>query len=302
MSDVLVVGTVAYDEISTPQSSSHKQLGGSGMHFSIAAAQLSTPHIVSIVGNDFAENDMQYIQSKGINTDGIEIVDGKTFFWKGGYKGAMNEAETQITDLNVLQQFNPILSDTHANIPYVFLANIDPELQLQVLNQLTTPRCIGIDSMNFWIDSKKNSLLEVLKRVTLITLNDGEAKMLTGEYNSIRAAHVIAAYGPSYVIIKKGEHGSFILHNDAVFSLPALPITDVVDPTGAGDSFAGGVMSYIAHRQSDDWETMKNAIAYGTVMASFNVGAFGPHAFDTITDAEIKKRLDALYSLVHFTR
>ena len=300
---VLVVGSVALDTVETLEGKVEDSLGGSATYFSVAASFFHQQiHLVGVVGDDFPSEHVDFLSKRGIDLQGLEqITGGKTFRWSGSYVSDLNAAETEFTDLNVFSDFDPRLPDTYQDTPYVFLANINPELQLRVLEQVYHPKLVVCDTMNLWIDISRPALMETLKQVDVLILNDGEAKQLTEKKNLIQAGKEILTYGPSRVVIKKGEHGAISLTESEFFAVPAYPLTSVFDPTGAGDSFAGGFMGYLAaQNQSDDEQTIRQAIVYGTVVASFNVEDFSLNRQRTLTRQEIDDRFNRLKDIAHF--
>ncbi len=300
---VLVVGSVALDTVETLEGKVEDSLGGSATYFSVAASFFHQQiHLVGVVGDDFPSEHLDFLSKRGIDLQGLEqITGGKTFRWGGSYVSDLNAAETEFTDLNVFSDFDPRLPDTYQDTPYVFLANINPELQLRVLEQVYHPKLVVCDTMNLWIDISRPALMETLKQVDILILNDGEAKQLTEKKNLIQAGKEILTYGPSRVVIKKGEHGAISLTESEFFAVPAYPLTSVFDPTGAGDSFAGGFMGYLAaQNQSNDEQTIRQAIVYGTVVASFNVEDFSLNRQRTLTRQEIDDRFNRLKGIAHF--
>ena len=300
---VLVVGSVALDTVETLEGKVEDSLGGSATYFSVAASFFHQQiHLVGVVGDDFPSEHVDFLSKRGIDLQGLEqITGGKTFRWGGSYVSDLNAAETEFTDLNVFSDFDPRLPDTYQDTPYVFLANINPELQLRVLEQVYHPKLVVCDTMNLWIDISRPALMETLKQVDILILNDGEAKQLTEKKNLIQAGKEILTYGPSRVVIKKGEHGAISLTESEFFSVPAYPLTSVFDPTGAGDSFAGGFMGYLAaQNQSNEEQTIRQAIVYGTVVASFNVEDFSLNRQRTLTRQEIDDRFNRLKDIAHF--
>ena len=259
-------------------------------------------NLVSIVGEDFDQEELAYLKSIGTNIDGLEVKEGKkSFFWSGKYHLDMNSRDTLVTDLNVLLEFNPILPDSYKNSDFVILGNIDPVLQIKVIEQMETkPKLIALDTMNFWMDNTPEPLDKVIGMIDLLTINDEEARQLSGEYSLVKAAAKIRAMGPRYLIIKKGENGALLFHENKVFFAPALPLEEVFDPTGAGDTFAGGFMGYLAKTESLSFENMKRAVIYGSAMASFCVEKFGPERLKTITADEIEARVKVFVDLVDF--
>lgn len=304
MSKLLVVGTVAFDTIETPFGKTNKILGGSGTYVGLAASQFNVKtSIVSVVGGDFSMSYLEMMNSKGINTDGIEIVKkGKTFFWSGKYHNDMNSRDTLITELNVLETFTPVVPKNFKNATIVMLGNLHPLTQTSVLNQMAEkPKLVVLDTMNFWMDIALNDLLTVLKRVDVITINEEEARQLSKEYSLVNAAKKIHEMGPKYVVIKKGEHGALLFNNEKMFYAPALPLAEVFDPTGAGDTFAGGFCGYLAKIENTSFENMKNAVIHGANLASFCVEKFGTERMQKLTSAEIKTRLKTFKELTQYS-
>ena len=300
---ILVVGSVALDTVETLEGKVEDSLGGSATYFSVAASFFHQQiHLVGVVGDDFPSEYVDFLSKRGIDLQGLErITGGKTFRWGGSNVSDLNAAETEFTYLNVFSDFDPKLPYTYQDTPYVFLANINPELQLRVLEQVHRPKLVVCDTMNLWIDISRPALMETLKQVDILILNDGEAKQLTEKKNLIQAGKEILTYGPSRVVIKKGEHGAISLTKSEFFAVPAYPLTSVFDPTGAGDSFAGGFMGYLAaQNRSNDEQTIRQAIVYGTVVASFNVEDFSLNRQRTLTRQEIDDRFNRLKDMVHF--
>jgi len=293
MSDILVVGSLAYDSIETPSGRVARALGGSANYFSLAASLYAKVRVVGVVGEDYEEADYKLLKDRGVDLEGLEKVPGKTFHWEGKYEGDMNEAKTLRTELNVFEHFNPKLPESYKNSSFVFLANIVPALQMEVLNQVKNPQFVGMDTMNLWIDIANADLLKVLKKVDVILINETEAEMLTGAANAIEAAAKIVELGPKAVVIKRGEYG-FIMYSkeEGYFVLPAFPIAKVTDPTGAGDTFAGGFFGYLASRPSKPTvKDMKQACIYGSIMASHTIQDFSVKALAKTTIADIEKRM-----------
>ncbi len=300
---LLVLGTMAYDAIETPLGKTDRIVGGSATYIAWAASNFYQPiRQLSIVGGDFEALEMEQLKDRGVDLQGVEIVlDAKSFFWSGKYHNNLNDRDTLITDLNVLAQFDPKVPATYQDCTYLMLGNLDPKLQLSVLQQLNSrPQLVVLDTMNFWMDIAMPALKEVLLKVDLLVLNDAEARQLSGEYALVNAAKAIQAMGPKYIIIKKGEHGALLFYEDKIFSAPALPLAQVYDPTGAGDSFAGGFLGYIAQQGNHSFETMKKAVIMGSVMASFCVEAFGPERLKTIQANDIEKRWQQFVALSTF--
>jgi len=303
MSKLLAVGTVAFDAIETPFGKTDKILGGSGTFVGLAASQFGIETgVVSVVGGDFPQDYLDMMNAKGINTDGIEIIkDGKTFFWSGKYHNDMNSRDTLLTELNVLEHFQPVVPAHFKDAAIVMLGNLHPLVQASVLDQMTTTsKLIVLDTMNFWMDIALDDLHTVLKRVDVITINDEEARQLSGEYSLVNAAKKIHEMGPKYVVIKKGEHGALLFNEGKMFFAPALPLADVFDPTGAGDTFAGGFCGYLAKTENISFENMKNAIIYGSNLASFCVEKFGTERMQSLTKEEVENRLQSFKELTQF--
>ncbi len=300
---LITVGTMAFDAIETPFGKVDKIVGGSATYVAYAASNFVQPvQQISIVGYDFPQEEMDELKKRGVQLDGVEIVpDKKSFFWSGKYHNDMNSRDTLITDLNVLEDFNPIVPDSYQGAEFLMLGNLMPKLQLSVINQLKKrPKLIVMDTMNFWMEIALDDLKEVLKKVDVLMVNDGEARQLSGEYSLVKAAKVIMEMGPTFLIIKKGEHGALLFHENDVFFAPALPLEEVFDPTGAGDTFAGGFIGHIAKTKDISFENMKTAIIVGSTMASFCVEKFGPQRMKEITKADIDARLSEFVQLVNF--
>ena len=303
MSKLLAVGTVAFDAIETPFGKTDKILGGSGTFVGLAASQFGIETgVVSVVGGDFPDSYLSMMNSKGINTDGVEIVkEGKTFFWSGKYHNDMNSRDTLVTELNVLETFQPVVPDSFKDAGIVMLGNLHPLTQASVLDQMTErPKLVVLDTMNFWMDIALDDLHTVLKRVDVITINDEEARQLSGEYSLVNAAKKIHDMGPKFVVIKKGEHGALLFNEGKMFYAPALPLAEVFDPTGAGDTFAGGFCGYLAKTENISFENMKNAIIYGSNLASFCVEKFGTERMQELTTVEVENRLKSFKELTQF--
>ncbi len=303
MNKLLIVGTVAFDAIETPFGKTDKILGGAATFIGLAASQFNIDAaIVSIVGGDFPQEYLDLLSNKNIDLSGVEIVkEGKTFFWKGKYHNDMNSRDTLITDLNVLVNFNPIVPENYRNAEVVMLGNLHPLTQLSVIEQMQTkPKLIILDTMNFWMDNALEDLYKVIKKIDVIAINEEEARQLTGEYSLVVAARKIHKMGPKYVVIKKGEHGALLFNDDNVFYAPALPLEEVFDPTGAGDTFAGGFAGYIAKTGDVTFENMKKAIIYGSTLASFCVEKFGTERMENLSAKEVQKRLHQFKSLTQF--
>ncbi len=298
---LLVVGSVAFDSVQTPHGVVENALGGSATFFSYAASFFTPVRLVGVVGEDFPEAHKEMLAARGIDVSGLTVeAGGKTFHWKGRYEGDMNTAETLEVHLNVLGTFDPDLSPRFAETPFVFLANGSPSMQRKVLSQAKKRQLVVADTMNFWIETQRDELYALLREVDGLVLNDGEARMLTEEVNLVRAGWKVLDLGPRFVIIKKGEHGALFLSPQETFVMPAYPVADVVDPTGAGDSFAGGFMGYLAATGKADPAALKTAMAYGTVVASLNVEDFSLHRFQRTERAEIDRRLDDYRKMMAF--
>jgi cytidine kinase len=298
---LLVVGSIAFDSVHTPHGVVDDALGGSATYFSYAASYFTPVRLVGVVGEDFPDEHRKMLAARGIDTSGLVVEKGgKTFRWKGKYEGDMNNAETLEVHLNVLGTFDPDLPASFLDTPFVFLANGSPSMQRKVLAQSKGRKLAVADTMNFWIETQRDELYALLKEVDGLVLNDGEARMLTEEVNLVRAGEKVLALGPKFVIIKKGEHGAMFLSKDQSFVMPAYPLGDVVDPTGAGDSFAGGFMGYLASVGKTDPAALKTAMAYGSVIASFNVQDFSLRRFQRTERPEIDARLEAYRAMMSF--
>ena len=297
---VLVVGSVALDSVETPFGKAEDVLGGSGTFFSASASHFTKVHLVGVVGQDYPVHKLEPLKARGVDMSGLETMEGSSFRWRGRYRHDLNSAETLETHLGVFSHFRPKIPAQFRQVPFVFLANIDPRLQLDVLRQVEKPKLVACDTMNFWIESRRPELLELLEHVDLITLNDGEARQLTEQANLVKAARWILQRGPSHVVIKKGEHGAFMFTASSVFFAPAYPLEDVFDPTGAGDSFAGGFMGYLARAGRLDEEHLRRAVVYGSAMGSFAVERFSIERLLEVTPEEIAHRLGEFRRLVAF--
>lgn len=301
---LVIIGTVAFDTIETPFGKTDKILGGAGTFASIAASYLCDQiKLVSVVGEDFGSHNLALIKDRGIDISGVQIVPGgQTFSWSGRYHNDMNSRDTLATDLNVLADFDPIIPDSYQDCEYLLLGNLTPQVQLTTLTRLTKkPKLVVLDTMNYWMNVALDDLKKVLQKVDVLTINDAEARQLSGEYSLVKAAKVILAMGPKYLIIKKGEHGALLFGENQIFSAPALPLADVFDPTGAGDTFAGGFIGYLAKVKSINFNNMKNALIFGSVLASFCVEKFGTDRLVELTDGDIQKRLNAFVALSQFS-
>jgi len=297
---ILVVGSIALDSVKTPFGRVKEVLGGSATYSSYAASFFNPSYLVGVVGNDFPEEHLNLLREKSIDLKGIQIKEGKTFRWKGSYDFDLNAANTISTDLNVFENFHPQIPAEYCHLKYVFLANIDPELQLEVLKQVKNPKLVIGDTMNFWIEHKKEILLEVLKKINVLVLNDSEARELTKEPNLIKAGRKLLCLGPEYIIIKKGEHGAILLSQSTYFATPAYPLESLYDPTGAGDTFAGGFLGYLAGVKKIDESQLKKAVVYGSVMASFTVEDFSLNRLRKLSKDEITRRYIEFIGISHF--
>lgn len=300
---LIVVGSMAFDAIETPFGKIDRIVGGAAIYVAYAASNFIQPiNQVSIIGYDFPEEEIQQLISRGVVMDGVEIVkDKKSFFWSGRYHEDMNTRDTLITDLNVLADFKPQIPESYQGSEFLMLGNLQPSVQMSVIRQLQQrPRLIVMDTMNFWIESAMPELKSVLKEIDVLLINDAEARQLTGQYSLVKAAKTILTMGPRFLIIKKGEHGALLFHDDRVFFAPALPLEDVFDPTGAGDTFAGGFIGHLAKTKDVSFENMKTAIIVGSALASFCVEKFGPTRLKEISQEDISKRLREFRELVNF--
>jgi sugar/nucleoside kinase (ribokinase family) len=299
---ILVVGSVALDTIRTPFGEAEEVLGGSATYFSLAASLFGRVGVVAVVGEDFPRRYIDLLSSRGVDLEGLQVVPGRTFRWKGYYDYDLNTAHTLETQLNVFQDFDPVLPGEYRDAEYVFLANIDPVLQRRVLEQVRGPRVVVCDTMNFWIENRREELLETISRVDILVLNDAEARQLAGHPNLVVAGRKLLELGPSRVVIKKGEHGVIMLSDGTFFSLPAYPCEEVFDPTGAGDSFGGGFVGYMAKSGDLREETMRRAVVYGSVVASCTVEAFSCERLKDLTMEEVEERFSRFMEMTCFTR
>ena len=303
MSKLLIVGTVAFDAIETPFGKTDKILGGSASYISLAASQFGIEQgIVSVVGGDFPKEYLKRLNERNINTEGVEVIEeGKTFFWSGKYHNDLNSRDTLVTDLNVLADFKPVVPESFKNCDFLLLGNLHPTVQMDVIKQIPIrPKLVALDTMNFWMDNTWDELIEVLKKIDVITINDEEARQLSGEYSLVKAAQKIYEMGPEFVVIKKGEHGALLFHEENVFFAPALPLEEVFDPTGAGDTFAGGFIGHLAKTDDISFENMKRAVISGSNLASFCVEKFGTERMENLKEDEVKKRLLQFKLLTQF--
>jgi sugar/nucleoside kinase (ribokinase family) len=300
---LLVVGSVAFDAIETPFGKTDKIIGGAATFISLSASNFIKPvNVVSVVGGDFPKTDIGMLQQHGVDVQGLQVKeDQKSFFWSGRYFNDMNSRETLVTELNVLGEFDPIIPASYQGCSYLMLGNLAPQVQKQVVERLETrPKLIVMDTMNFWMDIAYDALLQTIELVDVLSINDEEARQLSGEYSLVKAARKIMAMGPRFLIIKKGEHGALLFHQDQIFFAPALPLEDVFDPTGAGDTFAGGFIGYLASTDDISFENMKRAIIHGSALASFCVEKFGPERLIGLHPAELQNRVQQFVNLVQF--
>ena len=300
---LVIVGSVAFDALETPFGKTDRIIGGAATYAALTAAYFTQPvQLVAVVGGDFPKQKLDLFRRRGIDLAGLQVRENeKSFFWSGRYHNDMNTRDTLATELNVLADFDPVLPDAYRHAPYVLLGNLTPAVQLRVLDQMAQPpRLVVLDTMNFWMDTALDALRQVIARVDVLSINDAEARQLSGAYALARAAQVIMAMGPKVVIIKKGEHGALLFRGREVFFAPALPLEEVFDPTGAGDTFAGGFMGYLARSNDTSFENMKRAVIYGSAMASFCVERFGTERLEQLTETEIEQRVASFVNLVQF--
>jgi sugar/nucleoside kinase (ribokinase family) len=300
VADLVVVGSVALDSVKTPFGAVTEALGGSATYFSYSASFFTKVHLVAVVGKDFDREHLDRLEKRGVDLKGLQVSSGQTFRWEGEYGYDLNEAHTLATHLNVFADFRPDLPDHYRSAPFLFLANIDPELQREVLLQMKRPRLAALDTMNFWIGGKRDALLRVLGEVDALLINDGEARQLTQEPNLIKAARTILTYGPKIVVVKRGEYGALMVSDGRFFFAPAYPLESVFDPTGAGDTFAGGFMGVLVKSGNLDHDTLRKAIVYGSVMASFTVEDFSLNRLMRLREEEIEERVRLFQDLVRF--
>ncbi len=300
---LLVVGTVAFDAIETPFGKTDKIVGGAASYIALAASYFHRNiSLVSVVGDDFPKDFLDTLTSKGVDLTGLQVKEGeKSFFWSGRYHNDMNSRDTLDTQLNVLETFDPVVPENCKEVDFLMLGNLMPLVQQKVLNQLTKrPKLIVLDTMNFWMDIAMDELMNTLSQIDVLTINDSEARQLSGEYSLVKAAQKILTMGPKVLVIKKGEHGALLFNKEEVFFAPALPLEDVFDPTGAGDSFAGGFIGYLAKTQDISFENMKRAIIFGSAMASFTVEKFGTERLINLSDKDVQERIQEFIDLVQF--
>ncbi len=300
---LLAVGTVAFDDVETPFGRAEKIVGGAATYIALSASYYTDKvKIVSVVGDDFPKSELNFLQSRGVDIEGIQIKEGqKSFFWAGKYHRNMNDRDTLDTQLNVLADFDPVLPESYKTCEFLMLGNLTPGIQMDVIRQMKKkPKLIALDTMNFWMNNSMESLLEVLKEIDVLIINDEETRQLSGEYSLVKGAQVIHQMGPKILVIKKGEHGALLFEGDNVFFAPALPLSEVFDPTGAGDTFAGGFMGYMASTGDLSFENMKRAVVYGSAMASFCVEKFGVERLKELSETDITDRIARFVRLVNF--
>ncbi|QNF33033.1 sugar kinase [Adhaeribacter swui] len=300
---LLVIGSVAFDALETPFGKTDKILGGAGMFIALAASNFVKPvNLVSVVGGDFLKSDIAMMQEHGVNTEGLQVKENeKSFFWKGRYFNDMNSRETLVTELNVLGNFDPVIPESYQDCSYLMLGNLAPQVQKQVIERLKNrPKLIVMDTMNFWMNIALEDLMQTIALVDVLSINDEEARQLAGDYSLRKAAKKIMAMGPKYLIIKKGEHGALLFHEEQVFFAPALPLEEVFDPTGAGDTFAGGFIGYLAKTDDYSFANMKRAVIHGSALASFCVEKFGPERIINLTETEVQERVQQFVKLASF--
>jgi sugar/nucleoside kinase (ribokinase family) len=299
---LLVVGSMAFDSIRSPFGEVEKVVGGSATYFSLAASYLAPVRLVSVVGKDFPQEVLRMLAARSIDTRGLKIADGETFRWKGYYEYDLNTAHTVKTELNVFRDFAPVLPEEYRDSPYVFLGNIDPRLQMDILAQVRSPKLVALDTMNYWIENSPGPLREAIGKADIVIFNDSEIREISGEYNLVKAARTVMGWGPGRVVIKRGEYGVLHLSDGTMFAAPAYPLETIFDPTGAGDSFAGGFMGYLASRDGSDLSDMdyRRATMYGSAIASFTVEAFSTERLQSLSPGDIAGRVDAFRTLTEF--
>jgi len=297
---ILVVGSAALDTVETPFGSVDDALGGSAIYFSAAASYFAPVNLVAVVGDDFPKEQIEFLEKKNVNFSGLEIADGKTFRWGGKYGSDLNDRDTLFTHLNVFEKFEPKIPDSYKNSEYIFLANIGPELQMDVLKQIQSPQLVALDTMNYWISGNLPALRETLKRVDVLIINDSEVRQLAYEANLVKASRIVQEMGPKTLIIKKGENGALLITQNSFFWTPAYPLEFIYDPTGAGDTFAGGFMGYMAKCDEISIDNLKRAVVFGSTMASFCVEKFSLERLENLTDAEIRTRFNEFWQMTNF--
>lgn len=298
--DILVVGSVAFDSVETPFGKQDEVLGGSATYFSTSASFFTGVKLVAVVGEDFPAEPREFLTSRGVDLEGLQTTPGETFRWKGRYGYDLNEAHTLETHLNVFESFHPQLPESYQNADYVFLANIDPELQLEVLQQVKNPKLIACDTMNFWIEGKRQQLIKTLGHVDILVINEAEVRQLAEEANLVKAARIVLGMGPKTLVVKRGEYGVLVFHEHSIFSAPAYPLEEVFDPTGAGDTFAGGFMGYLAATNNPGEEAIRKATVFGSVMASFTVEDFSLNRLRSLSYSDVEDRFRHFQALTAF--
>jgi len=299
---LLVVGSMAFDSVKTPYGEREDAIGGSATYFSVSASYFTQVRLVGIVGSDFPQGELDFLADRNVDLAGLERSEGKTFRWKGEYGYDLNTARTLDTQLNVFQDFRPQVPAAFSESEFVFLANIDPELQASVVEQVKSPRLVACDTMNFWIEGKRDELIETFGMVDMVVINEGEVHELSGESNVLKGSRKILEMGPKTLVVKQGEYGALLFQKDSVFSAPGLPLEEIYDPTGAGDTFAGGFMGYISSKGDMSPAALRRAVIFGSVMASFNVESFSYDRLRTLTQSEIEGRYHQFSDLAHFDR
>jgi sugar/nucleoside kinase (ribokinase family) len=299
---LLVVGSMAFDSIRSPFGEVEKVVGGSATYFSLAASYLAPVRLVSVVGKDFPQHTVRMLSARSIDTKGLKVADGKTFRWKGYYEYDLNTAHTVETELNVFRDFAPVLPEEYRDTPYVFLGNIDPRIQMDMLSQVRNPRLVALDTMNYWIENSPGPLREAIGKADIVIFNESELREISGEYNLVKAARAVMSWGPTRVVIKRGEYGVLHVSDGTMFAAPAYPLETIFDPTGAGDSFAGGFMGYLASRDGSDPTEMDYRLAtmFGSAIASFTVEAFSTERLENLSQGDIASRVDAFRALTEF--
>ncbi|MCH8873009.1 sugar kinase [candidate division KSB1 bacterium] len=297
---ILVVGSAALDTVETPFGSVEDALGGSAIYFSAAASYFAPVNLVAVVGDDFPKEKIEFLKKKNVDFSGLEVADGKTFRWGGKYGFDLNDRDTLFTHLNVFEKFEPKIPNSYKNSEYIFLANIGPELQMDVLKQIQSPKLVALDTMNYWIGGDLPALRETLKRVDVLLVNDSEVRQLAYEANLVKASKIVQEMGPKTLIIKKGEHGALLITQDSFFWAPAYPLEFIYDPTGAGDTFAGGFMGYMAKSDDISIDNLKRAVVFGSTMASFCVEKFSLERLENLTEEEIRKRFYEFWQMTNF--
>jgi len=298
---VIIFGSIAFDDVVTQHGEVMNALGGSALYCTAAASLFVPVDMVGVVGDDFPIGELSFLENRGVTIDGVKVITGgKTFRWACEYELDMNKRKTTLLECNVFNDFNPVLNNSYRHAPYVFIGNIDPDIQLKVLGQLESSECIAVDTIACYLEEKPDKFREVLKRINVLFINDAEARLFTGEHSIISAARALLDFGPEYVIVKKGEHGSILVSNEKFFVVSAYPVENVIDPPGAGDSFAGGAMGYIAKMQSLNWQILKTAVVYGGIIASFVVEGFSLETVKNVTPDDVEERMVDFRSMTSY--